>query len=107
MIHKLKQLLEFSSKTGLYLPGAYDAISDKPSVSLWFAHISFSITMILIMLLAYKDINAGVIAATIQSTLMLVFYLIRKLSKFKVDLDDREIELDSGEQEDEKDATKR
>lgn len=104
MLNNLKQILKFSSKTGWYLPAAYDIVSNRPSVSLWFAHISFTMTTILIMFLSYKDINLGVTAAIVQSTLMLVFYLMRKLNTFRVNLNEKEIELDSGEQENDKDA---
>ena len=95
MLDKIKQLLEFSSKNGLFLPAAFDKASKGPSVSLLFAHISFWVTTFAIIYLIIKDIESGVIAATIQSALMLVFYLLRRLSKVKFDLDDKAIELDS------------
>lgn len=95
MLDRIKDILKFSAKNGLYFPAAYDKASNGPSVSLLFSHISFWVTTFAIIYLIIKDIESGVIAATVQSALMLVFYLLRRLSKVKFDLDDKAIELDS------------
>lgn len=99
MLDKLKKLLEFSSKTGMWLPAAYDNQSNGPSVTLWFAHISFYLATISIILLIAADIKQGVIAASIFSALYTIFYLLRRLSKAKIDLNDGELELDNGGEE--------
>jgi hypothetical protein len=93
MIDKIKAFFEFSAKTGVYMPGAYDALSDKPSVSLLMTHLSSYIAMGSIIYLICKDAVAGTIAAILYATLMIVFYLMRKLTHAKFDLDDKSIDL--------------
>ena len=97
MLNTLKEFFKFSAKNGLYFPAAFDKVSNGPSVSLLFANIAFYLSIVIIIILSVKDINLGTIAAILQSTLMLVFYLMRRLSKFKADLDDKSIELESGD----------
>jgi hypothetical protein len=92
---KIVEMLKFSSENGWYLPSAFDNRSGKGSVSLLFAHVANFTAIAGIALLLYKDTKTGVLGAIIYSTLMLAFYLIRSLSKFKVDVDDGQIELDS------------
>ncbi len=98
--------MKFYSETGAYLPSAYDNRSGKGSVSLLFAHIANAVAIVGIGTLLYTDLKQGVISAIFYSVLMLAFYLIRSLSKFKVDVDDGEFEIDSGEpvQEEKKDV---
>lgn len=96
MFRQLKKILEFSSKNGLYFPSAYDQKARGPSVSLFFAYISFIMTNVLIILYSVENLAQAVIMSMICTFMYLVFYLIRKLSKVKFDLDDKEIELDSG-----------
>lgn len=97
MLDKLKAFLEFSSKNGLYLPSAYDNDKGGPSVSLLFSHVANFVAIVSIIYLVIKDTTAGTISAMIYASLMLVFYLMRRIVKFKADLDDRSIELDSEE----------
>lgn len=101
MLDKLKLLLEFFSKNGAYLPGAYDADKKGPSVTLLFAYIAYITAIVTIISLSIKDINSGVIAAMIFSSLQTVFYLFRRLTKAKFDLDDKSVELEN-EEKDEK-----
>lgn len=97
MIENFKKFMKFASKTGLYLPAAYDARTNGPSISLLFAHIANALAIGGITALMFKDLKMGVYCSIGYSTLMLAFYLLRSLSKVKVDVDDGEIELDSGE----------
>ena len=97
MLDKLKALLEFSSKNGFYLPSAYDNDKGGPSVSLLFSHVANFIAIASIIFLVVKDTTTGTISAMIYASLMLVFYLMRRITKFKADLDDKSIELDSEE----------
>lgn len=104
MLEKFKKLMEFSAKTGFYLPGAYDSRTKGPSVSLLFAHIANAVAIGGITSLMFKDLKVGVYCSIGYSALMLSFYLLRSLGKVKVDIDDGQIELDSGEEK--KDAKK-
>jgi hypothetical protein len=94
----IKEFLEFTSKNGLYLPSAYDNSTDKGSVSLLFAHMSFYLGCIAICLLLYKDINLGTIAAMLFAGLYFIFYMLRRLTKAKIDLDDKSIDLENKEE---------
>lgn len=97
MITQFKELCKFAAKNGLYIPSAYDHASKGPSVSLLFSHISFYMSAVIIICLSFKDINLGTIAAITQSTLMLVFYLLRRLSKASFDLDEKSFTLEGSE----------
>ncbi len=93
----IKKWFEFTAKTGLYLPMAYDARTQLPSVSLFFAHIANAVAIGGIVALLFKDLKAGVYCSMGYSALMLIFYLMRSLGKVKVDIDDGQIELEDGE----------
>ncbi len=103
MWNKIKRALEFAAKIGWYFPGAYDSNTNKSSTSLLFANISFYIACGSVLTLMYKDINLGTIAAMTLAGLYFVFYMLRKLNKAKIDLDDRSFDLENTEgKEDEK-----
>lgn len=97
MFEKVKKLLEFSAKNGLYFPTAYDKNADGPSITLLLVHLSSYMAMTSIGFLMYKDIVTGTIAAMSYSVLMLVFYMLRKLTNAKFDLDDKSFELANSE----------
>lgn len=97
MWDKIKQIFEFSATHGFNLPGAYDNNIEKASVSLLFAHISFYIACGSILTLMYKDIILGTMAAITFAALYFVFYMLRKLNKAKIDLDDRSFDLSNDE----------
>lgn len=95
MFERIKQILEFGSKKGFYFPSAYDAVNKLPSSSLLFSHISFMVSIGAIVYLCYQEIDKGVYAAMIFSGMNMVFYLMRRIGKFKIDADDKSIELES------------
>lgn len=95
MLDKISGLLDRWSEIGIKLPSAYDNRTGKGSISLLFAHVANFVAILSICYLVSQDSKYGVLSAIVYSTLMLAFYLIRTLSKFKVDIDDGEIELDS------------
>lgn len=97
MLQKIKNILKFSAKNGLYFPSAYDNAVDGPSITLLLVHLSSYIAMTAIGILLYKDTLAGTIAAMSYSVLMLVFYMLRKLTNAKFDLDDKSFELSNNE----------
>lgn len=93
MLQEIKKFFEFGAKKGLNFPAAYDAISKGPSITLLLVHLSSYMAMTSIAFLLYKDILAGTIAAITYAVLMLVFYMLRKLTNAKFDLDDKSFEL--------------
>jgi hypothetical protein len=99
MLQKLKDLFNFSASHGLNFPAAYDKNVDGPSVSLLFAHLSFYLAFISVAILMYKDTNLGTIAAMTLAGLYFIFYMLRKLTHAKVDLDDRSFDLSNEEKE--------
>lgn len=99
MFDTIKKFFEFGAKVGFYFPAAYDAQSGKPSASLMFAHISFFLAVISVISLSIKDINLGTLAAMTLAGMYFVFYMLRKLNKAKIDLDDKSIDLANDEKE--------
>ena len=86
---------------GIHLPYAHDPVSGKPSITLLFPYITFVLSVISLVLLHIKP---SLIVATTTTLIFwgisVVFYMLRKLSKAKFDLDDKSFELDSGEEHD-------
>lgn len=97
-MEKIKAFFKFGSEKGLYFPYAFDAERKSPSATLFFAYISFYIASISLIFLHF---NEKLLTATIMSFvftgMMIIFYMIRKLNKAKIDLDDKSIELDGSE----------
>ena len=94
MWNKLKALFEFSASHGLNLPSAYDKDKDGPSITLFFSHISFCLTLCTIIYLFFKpDVITPVASATTLFVICIILYRMRKIDSFKVDLDDRELEF--------------
>lgn len=83
---------------GIKLPLMYDPITDKPSVTLMFPYFSFILLMISLALLVKENTLYGAIGVGSVWVLATVFYLLRKLTKFKADLDDKSIELEGGDE---------
>jgi len=93
-----KSLWKKWCEEGLRWPYLHDPITKKPSVSLMFPYITFVMAAISVILL---HIWPTMIIATSISIMFwgasMVFYMLRKLSKAKFDLDSRSFELDSGD----------
>lgn len=96
---KISQLWKSWSEDGLRWPFVHDPVTNKPSITIMFPYITFVLMFISIILLHLKP---GLIIATsvtiVVWVLSVVFYMIRKLHKASIDLDDQSISLerDSG-----------
>lgn len=99
MLDKIKQFFKFASEHGLWIPSAFDPDKPGPSVSLLFAHISFYIAAISVGLLIYKDRTAGAIAGMTLAGLYFIFYMLRHLTKAKIDLKEHAIDLENDEKD--------
>lgn len=99
---KLKAFFEFSAKTGLYFPMAYDNDRKKPSVTLFAFYISVIISAISVIALHFTDVWLATAASLMMLGMTFVFYRMRKLTSAKIDLDDKTIEF-SAQKEDKKD----
>ncbi len=101
MFEQIKEFFKFSAEKGLRFPYAFDPVTKKPSVTLFFAYVSFFIAAISLTSLHFQS---ALLAATgmsfVFTAMMIIFYLIRSISKAKIDLDDKEIDLESGEKDD-------
>lgn len=99
MLDKIKTFLNFASEEGLKFPYAYDKISNGPSVTLFFCYISFILTLISIIFLFFKpDVLSPTLCSMMLFVICLVIYRMRHLDKFKLDLDDRSLELKSSDE---------
>lgn len=89
------------SENGIKFWYAYDGSTDKKSITLFFTYITFWVALLGSIAVYFKS---DLLFASINSIafwiLAFVMYRIRSLDKFKVDLDDRSIEL-SGDEKDE------
>lgn len=96
---KLKELLNSWSTEGIKLPLAYSADEKKPSITLTFVWISGMLTVGSTLALNFTEstLTAAIMALCFW-TLAMVWYRIRRLDKFKINLEERSIELDAGEE---------
>lgn len=100
--HKIRTWCEI----GVKFPMAHDVTTGQPSITLLFPYISFIVAMIAIILLMRENTLYGTIAAIGVWIIALVLYLMRRITKFKADLDDKSIELDNEETDEPKETTK-
>lgn len=103
MFEVLKDFFKYSAEKGLRFPFAFDPMLKKPSVTLLFAYIAFYLSVFSLIALHFQ---ANLLAATgmsfVFTAMMIIFYLIRTINKAKIDLNDQEIELESGENDEKK-----
>jgi hypothetical protein len=95
ILGKVKKFFEFTAKVGLYVPMAYDANTDKPSVTLLAFHLSIILALASIVALHFfKGILEATTAAIAYSCICFVFYRLRNLDKVKFNLKDKSFELE-------------
>lgn len=87
---------------GLTLWLAYDPVSQKASVTLLMAYISFILAVGSVVALHFSNLLSGTLAALALFVISTIFYLIRSLSKAKIDLDDKSFELEGENKKEEK-----
>lgn len=99
LMEKLKTLIkEFLNKMhdpGIKFPMACDTQADIPSSTLFFTYLSYILAYVGVIILMGYDALYGAIGAGILYVLSLTFYLMRRISVFRVDVTDGEIELTS------------
>lgn len=81
---------------------AHDVITNKPSITLFFPYVAFIISVIAVILLIKENTLYGTIAAIGMWIVALVLYLMRRINKAKLDINDGEIEFEGGDNESEK-----
>lgn len=97
-----KQLYKELSEQGIGFPFIRDAHTKEPSMTMTFALVSFMVAITGVIFLTLKSVTEGSIAAILFWVICMVFYRIRKLDKFKIDLDDKSIELDGSDDDESK-----
>lgn len=85
----------YSANTGLPLIAAYDAISGKPSITLLAVHITLWLTVGMLLFGSMEKFWG----ALVFYIMTFVLYLIRKVTKFKIDADDKSFEVEGGDDE--------
>ena len=91
------KLIQRWANQGIKFPMAHDSTTGKPSITLLFPYISFLLAMVSIIMLLKENTLYGTIAAIGTWVIALILYLMRKITKFKADLDDKSIELENGD----------
>jgi amino acid permease len=105
MFKKLSEIWNNWSVNGVKLPYALDHDRKGPSLTLLIYYVSS--ILVLGSLVAYHiNPSVGLLGANFNAIIIwvisYVMYRMRRIDKFKFDLDDKEFELDSGDSESEK-----
>lgn len=103
MIQGLKDILKRWSEEGIKLPFAYDAESGKPSITLLFYWITWSLAVISLIVLHFGKVAISATAMSLGFVLTaFIMYRLRKLDKVKIDVKNQSVELDDDNQEETK-----
>ena len=87
------RLFQDACEGGMKLPMAFDPVGGKPSVTLLFAYVMFTLTFMGCAVLLVQNPTIGTGASFIVWVTAMVFYLLRRLTRAKIDFDDRSIDL--------------
>lgn len=93
---KLRKLWGEAGTKGLRIPHAFDPATNQPSVRLWFTHLSFFVALCSVLALHFFPallLATGV--AVLFFSLNMIFYMLRSLTKAKIDLNDQSLDLES------------
>ena len=95
MFKFIKESYRNVCEKGLRVPFAYDSFTKQPSITLFFAYVTFVVMMLsLIGLHIYKQILQATLLSVLVWVLAVVFYRLRELDKVKIDLKDQSIDLE-------------
>ena len=92
----LKKIFDKWFDEGVRLPYAHDTTTGKPSITLLFAYTTFILTLVSAISLHKntEHLEASIFSLVFWA-ISFVMYRMRRLDKFKIDIDDRSIELES------------
>lgn len=95
MLDKIKKYANLANKHGLPLPMAHDSVTGLPSVTLLAFYLGILLSVGSLIAYHLNDALLGPVSMTLLFFGMtFVFYKMRGLDKFKVDLDDKSFELE-------------
>lgn len=94
----LSKLWDKWGTEGMKWPFVHDPVKNKPSITLLFFYVAFFITALSVgvsslMLLISGQYLSATFVPVLLFCLTFVFYRLRRLDSFKLDLDDKSIEL--------------
>jgi hypothetical protein len=96
----MKELFDKWSRTGIKFPYAFDATTKKASVSLLFVYITFIFAVISNIILHFNEhVFTATVTVLIFWAVAMIFYLLRRLTKTKIDLDDKSISLEGDDKD--------
>lgn len=99
-MQKLKDIWTSWTTTGIHWPYLYDPTTDKPSITLGLLYLT---SLVMLGSLLALHVKSDLLTATLTSIMVwilaYVMYRLRKLDSFKIDLDDKSIELDGDDDE--------
>lgn len=100
-MQKLKEIWTNWCIVGAKLPFLHDPTTDKPSITLGLLYLT---SVVMIGSLLVLHIKSELLTATLTSIMVwilaYVMYRLRKLDSFRLDLDDKEIQLNGSDEED-------
>lgn len=99
MFKKFLSWLEENRDYGVTVFLAYDPISQKPSITLLMAYVSFLLAIGSTILLHAQSLLMGTIASIMLATITTIFYLIRSLNKAKINLEEKSFELENNDED--------
>ena len=99
-MNKIKEILNKWSQEGIRFPFAYDNEGGKGSATLLFYYV-FSVFLIISLILLHFNIEYTM--ATCVTTMVWIIsyicYRVRKIDKFKLDLDDKSLEVEADDKD--------
>ena len=90
----MRKIIKNMNDKGIPLPVFHDPASKKPSITIMFSYVTFIVSVVSVILLhIYPNLLIPTIASLSFWTISTMFYLLRKLTKAKLDLSQKSIEL--------------
>lgn len=97
ILQTIKEQFKEWNSIGMNIPMGNDG-TDKPSVTLFFAYISFIALMVSLVYLHFNPNNmTPTLIATLVWSIALLIYRVRKIDKLSVDLDDKSITIEGSD----------
>ncbi len=98
-MQKLLEIWKSWSEEGIRWPYLFDPTTKEPSITLTLLYITSILMLSSVIALHFVE---GILTASMVTILIwvlaYVFYRLRKLDKFKLDLDDKSIELNGSDE---------
>lgn len=98
MWKKFTEYWEYKSKNGIDFFYANDKTEGKPSSTLFYAYISFWVSICSLIALHFSDrFQTATTMSFILTAMTIIFYMIRKINKASVNLKDKSVSLENNE----------